>query len=126
MNKVLIALREATLRLIAENPAEITVHRVEYVDDGVGGRMKREGYLPPFAGRLVPSRQAIRTSRDESGGLQTSAWMLIAPWTTDLRAGSDVLDAFEVNGQKYQVARVTKRTYQGETIGFHASLEEVS
>jgi len=125
--KILLALREATSRLIAENPVEITIHRIEYVDDGAGGRVKQESDLPPFTGRLVPSRLSqVRISRNEAGGIQTSAWTLIAPWDADLRAGSDVVDMFTVDGQSFRVSRVVIRKYQGQITKIHAVLEEVS
>jgi len=123
---VLETLRDATTRLIAENPVEITVHRVTYVDDGAGGRIKEETDLAPFVGRLVASRREVRSLADEAGAVEVARFLLIAPWDADLQAGSDVQDSFETDGQTYRVRQVIPRAWQGQTYAVHAAVEEVS
>lgn len=113
-------------RLIAENPVAITIHRVEYVDDGAGGRVKMEADLPAFTGRLMPSRQNTVEASSEAGSVTTAAWILLSPWDADLRAGSDVEDTFTANGRRYRISRVIPRRWQGEVYGLQALLEEVS
>lgn len=122
------ALRDATARLIAENPVQIVIHRVEYVENDDGGRVKQESDLPAFTGRLALSRQqAVQHYQNEAGGLQVSAWTLIAPWgAADLKAGSDVEDTFAVSVRTYRVTRVVPRAYQDDVYAVHASVEEVS
>ena len=113
--------------IIDEDPVEITVHRVQYMDDGAGGRVAQESDLPPFTGRLVPSRQGEqRATQNEAGEIQLARWTLIAPWDADLQAGSNVQDSFSVNGRRFRVRRVIVRKWRGETYAVHAALEEGS
>jgi len=122
------ALRDATARSIQENPIEIAIHRVEYVDDGAGGRVSQENDLPAFVGRLAPSGQSHRhdQSQNEAGIIQTADWMLIAPWDADIRHGSNVEDTFTVEERKYRVMRVIPRKWKGNVYAIHALVEEVS
>lgn len=119
------SLRDGTVKLISENPTTITIHRTEYKDDGAGGRYKDERDLPSFVGRLVPSKQQVQKRQNEAGEMQSSGWTLIAPWDADIRAGSDVEDAFLVKGKLYRVTRAIKRAYQGEVYAVHAAVEEL-
>jgi hypothetical protein len=120
------ALRDIAIRLIAENPIQVSIHRVEYVDDGAGGRIKQESDLPAFVGRVVPSRQGQgQNYQNEAGGLLVSDWLLIAPWDADLRAGSGITDSFATGSHTYRVTRVMPRGYHGELYAIHAILEEV-
>jgi len=123
---VLETLRDATTRLISENPVEITVHRVTYIDDGAGGRLKEETDLAPFVGRLVASRRDVRSLAGEAGAVEVARFLLIAPHTADLRAGSDVEDTFEVGGRQYRIRQVIPRAWQGDVYAVHAAVEEVS
>lgn len=121
------ALRDATIRAIQEHPAEITIHRIEYQNDGSGGRDTQESDLAPFTARLVPSRQdrQIRL-QDEAGKMQLSGWILIAPWDADIRHDSNVEDTFIVAGINYRVLRVIPRKINGAIYAKHAVVEEVS
>jgi len=121
------ALRDAHARAIAENPVEITVHRVAWSEDGEGGRSKTESDLPAFTGRLVPSRQQrFGPEQDEAGLALRRSKVLLAPHDADLRAGSEVEDTFTVGGTRYRVAWVTKRCCRGEIYAVQADVEEVS
>ncbi len=120
------ALRDATTRAIAENPVQVAIRRVEYADDGAGGRVKAEADVPVFAGRLVPSRFRGLSRQNEAGTVQLAPWVLLAPWNADVRAGSDVQDTFEAGGKRYRIVRVIRRAWQGEVYALHAELEEVS
>lgn len=125
--KALKALRDSTARSIQENPVEITIHRIEFVDDGAGGRMSQESVLSAFTGRLVPFRQSRQNnSQNEAGQLQAAGWILIAPWDATLKHGSDIEDTFAVDGRTYRVVRVIQRMWQGEIYAVHAVVEEVS
>lgn len=115
------ALRNAHARAIAEDPVEIVLHRVEVVDDGAGGNAKQEIDLPPFTGRLVPSRTQPRVVVSEAGRASTFDWMLLAPHDADVRVG----DTFTVNGRTFRVARVIDRRLGGEPFAVQAYLEEV-
>lgn len=119
------AMRVANQRTIQENPVEISIHRVLFLPDGAGGRQKQEEDLPPFQGRIVPSKQQIKKRQDEAGDLRISAWILIAPWDADIKAGSDVIDTFRVNGQNFKVVRVIHRKHAGIVYSIQAVLDEV-
>jgi len=120
------ALRDAHARAIAENPVEVTVHRVEFADDGEGGRQRTETDLAPFTGRLVPSRQQrFGPDQDEAGLAWRRRMVLLAPHDADLRAGSGVEDTFTIDGTAYRVVWVTKRCYRGEVYAVQADAEEV-
>lgn len=112
-------------RLIDENPVTVTVHRVEYVDDGTGGRYKRESDLAAFTGRVVPPRKGRVINTEASQAREADA-VLLAPWDADLRAGSDAEDTFTVNGRRYRVQQVTPRRWLGVVYAVQADLEEVS
>lgn len=124
--KVLKALRDATTMSIQENPVEIAIHRVEFVDDGAGGRVPQESDLPAFIGRLVPSRQSYRHGQNEAGEMQTADWILIAPWNADIKSGSNVEDTFIVERREYRVMRVIPRMWQSEVYAINVLVEEVS
>lgn len=126
MNAILKALREANRKLISVNPVEIVVHRVELVPAEDGGFSDEDDYPPPFMGRIIPSRQQKRTYNSEAGELQINSWILIAPWDTDLKAGTSVTDAFSAMGKSWRVSRVTPRLFGGEIYSIHVALEEVS
>lgn len=120
------ALRDATARAIAENPIVVAVHRVEYADDGAGGRVKLESDLPAFTGRLLPSWFRGLSRQNEAGTVQLAPWVLLAPWNADLQAGSNVQDTFEAGGKRYRIVRVIPRAWQGQVYALHAELEEIS
>jgi len=115
------ALRDAHARAIAENPVDIVIHRVEVVDDGAGGHSKQETDLPPFVGRVVPSRTQLRMSVTEAGQLQTFDWLLLAPHDADVRVG----DTFTAHGKVFRIKRVIDRRLAGEVFAVHAYAEEV-
>jgi len=115
------ALRDAHARAIAEDPVEITIHRVELVDDGAGGHIKQETDLPPFTGRVVPSRTQPRVVVTEAGRFATYDWLLLAPHDADVRVG----DTFTADGRAFRVARVIDRRLGGEPFAVQAYLEEV-
>jgi len=121
------ALRDATTRMIAENPLQVAIHRVEYADDGAGGRSpSQETDLPAFTGRLVPSRrQSDRSFQNEAGLRQESKWLLMTPWDADIKSGTSVTDTFTAKGILYKVTKVIPREYRGELFAIHAEVEEV-
>jgi len=127
INLVIEALRVATERNISENPLTISAQRTEFLQDASGGRTAQVSTLPPFQGRLVTTKQLPRASQLEAGLHQTVAgWVLIAPYTADLRWGSGVMDKFTAGGRSYRVVRVIVRSFAGATYALHALLEEVA
>lgn len=126
MDASLKALRDANARLIGEAPVVIAIHRLELQEGEAGGRSKNEDDLPPFTGRLVPSRRHSQRNQNEAGAQQKDGWTLIAPWNADLKHGTDVTDAFEAQGRKWRVNRVYTRCWKGHPYAVHAAVEEVS
>ena len=114
------ALRNAHARAIAENPVDIAIHKVTYVDDGAGGRIKQSIDLPPFQGRLVPARNQ-QASVNEAGMLRVAGWLLLAPWDADLQ----VDDTFTTGGRSFRVVRVIRRARAGMVYAVQAEVEEV-
>lgn len=125
MMSIIEVLRNAHTRLINESPVMITIHRVEYVDDGAGGRYKRESDLAAFSGRIAPTRRG-RMIITEAGQAREADALLLAPWDADLRAGTGVEDTFFANGRRYRVQQVTVRRWKGEAYAIQADLQEVS
>lgn len=118
-------LRRANQQLIDENPLAVVIQREEFVQALDGGRVSRVQTFPPFWGRLVPSKQQTGVSQTESGEIQRSAWVLIAPWDADIRAGSGVTDTFQGYGRNFRVVRVIPRRYREQLYAIHASIEEM-
>lgn len=121
-------LRRDHAALISEAATTVAVHRVTYVDDGAGGRIKQESEPSSFTGRLVPqgASRGAQVLFSEGGHAQLSGMVLLAPWDADLRAGSDVEDSFAANSRRYRVRRVTVRRLGADAYAVHAALEEVT
>ncbi|MEX0975041.1 MAG: hypothetical protein WD024_06835 [Bacillota bacterium] len=125
MRAVLEDLRKSTEILIAENPVQVAVHRVQSVDNGAGGRTPQPSDLPAFTGRLVASRRYQRV-QDEAAVARVAEFALLAPYNADLKDGSNVEDTFTAGGKAYRVTRVIPRKWDGQVYSVHALLEEVS
>jgi len=117
--------RKANQLLIEENSVVITIERTAFVQNASGGRDEQVSVLPSFRGRIVPSKQQTRKVQDEAGEMQTSAWVLIAPWNAEVRAGSGIIDTFQADGRNFQVMRVIPRRFANQIYAIHAVLEEV-
>lgn len=123
------ALRAANTQAISEDPVEVAIHRVAFVDDGAGGRLKEEATPAPFVGRVYTGQGrggAPRILLAEAGGTRLAPLGLLAPWDADVRAGSNVEDTFEAAGRRYRVRQVIPRLWRGETYALHCVLEEVA
>ena len=123
MNTFLTAMRQATQRLIDENPVSIVVRRQESIPDAAGGSTLMLSALTPFHGRIVPTkRQSAALHRDEAGKIHLSNWTLLACWNVDVRVG----DICSTGDRNFRVDRVVQRRFGGEIYAVHAMLEEVS
>lgn len=123
MNTFLTAMRQATQRLIDENPVSIVVRRQESIPDAAGGSTLMLSALTPFHGRIVPvGRRAASVRWDEAGKMHLFDWSLVAPWSADVEVG----DTFLADKRSFRVLRVIQREYTGEVYSIHADLEEVS
>lgn len=117
--------RLANRRLIDENSVSITIRREELVSAPDGGRVLQVSILPPFQARLVPSKVQKRKIQDEGGELQTSAWILIAPWNANINAGSGITDTFQAFERNFRISQVTPRKFAGQVYAVHAAVEEM-
>lgn len=115
------ALRDAHLRLISENPTQVTVTRATYTRRETGGRAKQETTLPTFTGRLLPRTSPPADRQTEAGARTTFAWTLLAPYDADLQVG----DQLEADGRTYRVQRVIERQLGVQVYAKQALLEEV-
>jgi len=115
------ALRDAHLRLISENPTQVTVTRTTYTRRETGGRSKQETVLSAFMGRMVPRNLQPEAKQTEAGARTAFAWSLLAPHDADLQVG----DQLEADGRTFRVVRVIERKLGGETYAKQALLEEV-
>jgi hypothetical protein len=115
-----------TESLIAMNPTAINIHRVEYSDDGSGGRQMTETDIPSFLARLVPTGNMDKARMVEAGISANATWVLITLPDADIMAGSDVEDTFEADGHKFKVVSVKMRKYGSKAYAKHAELEMIS
>ena len=113
---------------IQQNPTTITIHRTEKID--MGGYFEEvESEVGPFVvriyqyGTLVP--QEVSTL---AGTKQVDrTWGMLMDYEADVKAGSNVLDEFEVPGiGKFQVLEVYPQVVKGELVGYQVALEKVS
>lgn len=120
--------RQYTKWAIQQNPVEITIQRTEKVD--MGGYFEEiESELGPFTVRIF--QKGSKTPQEVStlaGTKQVEvAWGLLADHETEIKAGTNVLDEFEVDGLgKFQVLAVYPQIIQGQVVGYQADLEKVS
>jgi len=120
--------RQNILWAIQQNPVEITIKRTTKVDAG--------GYLDevqsehgPYVVRIFQKGSKIPQEVSTLAGIKQveAAWGLLADYETEIKAGANVLDEFEVAGLgKFQVVAVYPQIVQGEVIGYQADLEKVS
>jgi hypothetical protein len=120
--------RQHTKWAIQQNPTTITIHRTEKIDMGgyfeeveseVGSfvvRIYQYGtWIPQDVSTLAGTKQVDRT------------WGMLMDYEADVKAGSDVLDEFEVLGLgKFQVLEVYPQVVKGELVGYQVTLEKVS
>ncbi len=118
--------RDATRRLIAENPVQVAITQTVLVADGAGGRIEQTRSLAPFAARLFSVRRVLRQVQEEAGKRQAKEWLLLAPSDAVVRADSSSDSRFVVNGKTYMIKEVLPRSYCREIYAQHIILEEVT
>jgi len=120
--------RQHTKWAIQQNPTTITIHRTEKIDMGgyfeeveseVGSfvvRIYQYGtWAPQDVSTLVGTKQVDKT------------WGMLMDYEADVKAGSNVLDEFEVPEMgKFQVLAVYPQIVQGQVVGYQVTLEKVS
>lgn len=125
----LVSLRRQHVKwVIQQNPTTITIRRTEKIDMGgyfeeveseVGSfvvRIYQYGtWVPQEVSTLAGAKQVDRT------------WGMLVDHEADVKAGSNVLDEFEVPGLgKFQVLAVYPQKVKDEIVGYQVTLEKVS
>lgn len=125
----LVALRrQHTKWTIQQNPVEITIQRTEKVDMG-GYFDEVESEHGPYTVRIFQRGMQLPLEVSNLGGTKQTdrGWGLLAGYEAEIKAGSNVLDEFEVDSLgKFQVLAVYPQIIQGQVVGYQADLEKVS
>lgn len=120
--------RNNTIWSINQNPVTITITRTEKVETE-GHFADNTSQIGPFTVRLFQANeQDVKTKTQLPGTKMIDAgWGLLADWQSDLRAGPNVRDEFEVPGQGFFVVKsVHPQKIQGQVVGNQVTLERVS
>ena len=120
--------RQHTKWAIEQNPTTITIHRTEKIDAG-GYFEEIESEVGPFTVRIY--QYGTRIPQDVStlaGTKQVDrTWGMLMDYEADVKAGSNVLDEFEVQGLgKFQVLEVYPQKVKDKIVGYQVTLEKVS
>jgi len=113
---------------IQQNPVTIIIQRTEKTDAG-GYFTETPSTHGPYTVRIFQrGTQVPQTVSTLAGTKETDrTWGLLADYNADFKAGSNILDEFEVAGLgKFQVLNVYPQVVQGEIVGYQADLEKVS
>lgn len=120
--------RQHTKWAIQQNPTTITIHRTEKVDMG-GYFDEVESEHGPNTVRVFQKGSRIPQEVSTLAGTKQveAAWGLLADHEAEIKAGTNVLDEFEVTDLgKFQVLAVYPQIIQGQIVGYQADLEKVS
>lgn len=120
--------RQHTKWAIQQNPVEITIQRTEKVDMG-GYFDEVESEHSPYTVRIFQKGSRIPQEVSTLAGTKQveAAWGLLADHEAEIKAGTNVLDEFEVTDLgKFQVLAVYPQIVQGQIVGYQADLEKVS
>lgn len=120
--------RQHTKWAIQQNPTTITIHRTEKVDMG-GYSDEVESEHGPYTVRVFQKDSRIPQEVSTLAGTKQveAAWGLLADHEAEIKAGTNVLDEFEVTDLgKFQVLAVYSQIVQGQIVGYQADLEKVS
>jgi len=125
----LVALRRQHVAwAIQQNPVEIIIQRTEKVDMG-GYFDEVESEHGPYTVRIFQKGSRIPQEVSTLAGTKQveAAWGLLADHEAEIKAGTNVLDEFEVTDLgKFQVLAVYPQIVQGQIVGYQADLEKVS
>ncbi len=125
----LVTLRQQhTKWAIQQNPTTITIRRTEKID--MGGYFEEiESELGPFVVRIYQYGTWVPQDVSTLAGTKQvdRTWGMLMDHEADVKAGSNVLDEFEVPGLgKFQVLEVYPQVVKGELVGYQVALEKVS
>ncbi len=125
----LVALRrQHTKWAIQQNPTTITIKRTEKID--MGGYFEEvESEVGPFVVRIYQYGSWVPREISTLAGTKQvdKTWGMLMDHEADVKAGSNVLDEFEVLGiGKFQVLEVYPQKVKGKIVGYQVALEKVS
>ena len=125
----LVALRrQHTKWAIEQNPTTITIKRTEKID--MGGYFEEvESEVGPFVVRIYQYGSWVPREISTLAGTKQvdKTWGMLMDHEADVKAGSNVLDEFEVLGiGKFQVLEVYPQKVKGKIVGYQVALEKVS
>jgi len=125
----LVALRRQHVAwAIQQNPVEIIIQRTEKIDMG-GYFEEKESEVGPLVVRIYQYGTWVPQEVNTLAGTKQvdRTWGMLMDHEADVKAGSDVLDEFEVLGLgKFQVLEVYPQVVKGELVGYQVTLEKVS
>lgn len=114
---------------IAENPTEITIEREEYIPTG-GGRKKVKSTAGPFRVRIFTQggkQMAVKVVSGTAGAKHDDdTWAFLADSEADIRAGTNVIDEFTIDGIRFRVTMAIPRYWQGQRTSIDGTLKVVS
>jgi len=120
--------RQHTKWAIQQNPTTITIHRTEKID--MGGYFEEvESEVGPFTVRIYQYGTWVPQEVSTLAGTKQvdRTWGMLMDYEADVKAGSNVLDEFEVPGLgKFQVLDAYPQVVKGELVGYQVTLEKVS
>jgi len=125
----LVSLRRQHVKwAIQQNPTTITIRRTEKID--MGGYFEEvESEVGPFVVRIYQYGTWVPREVSTLAGTKQvdRTWGMLVEHEADVKAGSNVLDEFEVPGLgKFQVLDVYPQVVKGELVGYQVTLEKVS
>jgi len=125
----LVSLRRQHVKwAIQQNPTTITIRRTEKID--MGGYFEEvESEVGPFVVRIYQYGTWVPQEVSTLAGTKQvdRTWGMLVDHEADVKAGSNVLDEFEVPGLgKFQVLEVYSQKVKDEIVGYQVTLEKVS
>ena len=125
----LVALRRQHITwAIQQNPVEIIIQRTEKMDKG-GYFEEIESEVGPFVVRIYQYGTWVPQEVSTLAGTKQvdRTWGMLMDYEADVKAGSNVLDEFEVPGMgRFQVLEVYPQKVKGKIVGYQVILEKVS
>lgn len=113
---------------IQQNPVKIIIQRTEKMDKG-GYFEEIESEVGPFVVRIYQYGTWVPQEVNTLAGTKQvdRTWGMLADWQADIKAGSNVLDEFDVPGVgRFQTLEVYPQVVKGELVGYQVALEKVS
>lgn len=120
--------RKHTIWAINQNPVTITINRTEKIDRG-GYFEEEQKEVGPFTVRIYQYGTWAPQEVSNLAGTKhvDKTWGMLMSHEADVKAGSNVLDEFEVPGMgKFHVLEVYPQVVKGKIVGYQTTLEKVS